>query len=100
MQPVEDIQGLPKVDINIRLSDLQFEKKISKGGFGEVWKASYLGTDVAVKRMLRPEDAFVMRLIQREISAMKYVSPFLYPYIGPSFGALASRSCPEEATFF
>lgn len=83
MQPVEDIQGLPKVDINIRLSDLQFEKKISKGGFGEVWKASYLGTDVAVKRMLRPDDAFVMRLIQREISAMKYVLPFLYLHSGP-----------------
>lgn len=79
MQPPEDIQGMPKVDINIRLSDLQFEKKISKGGFGEVWKASYLGTDVAVKRMFKPEDAFIMRLIQREISAMKYVipSPFL-----------------------
>jgi len=72
MQPTDEIQGLPKVDVNIRLSDLHFEKKISKGGFGEVWKASYLGTDVAVKRMLKPEDAFVMRLIQREISAMKY----------------------------
>lgn len=73
MALVEDVEGLPKVDVNIPLSDLVFEKKISKGGFGEVWKASYFGTDVAVKKMLRPDDSFIMRLIQREIAALKYV---------------------------
>lgn len=74
MALVEEIEGLPKVDVNIPLSDLIFEKKISKGGFGEVWKASYFGTDVAVKKMLRPDDSFIMRLIQRELSALKYVN--------------------------
>lgn len=74
MALVEEVEGLPKVDVNIPLEDLDLEKKISKGGFGEVWKASYFGTDVAVKKMLRPDDSFLLRLIQREISALKYVS--------------------------
>lgn len=105
MQPVDTVEGLPKVDVNISLAELTFEKKISKGGFGEVWKASYLGTDVAVKRMLRPDDAFVMRLIQRELSALKYVStppqlPFTFS-IAPSTCLLGPiKSTPKFGTTF
>lgn len=68
------VEGLPKVDTTIQLSELTLEKKVSKGGFGEVWRASYLGTDVAVKKIQKPDDAFLMRLLTREVSALKYVS--------------------------
>lgn len=70
-----DTDGVPRVDeITIPFSDIQFEKKIGKGAFGEVWKAQYLGTDVAVKKMFQPEDAWVRKLIKREIEALRYAS--------------------------
>jgi serine/threonine protein kinase len=69
-----DADGVPRVDeITIPFGDIQFEKKIGKGAFGEVWKAQYLGTDVAVKKMFQPEDAWVRKLIKREIEALRCV---------------------------
>lgn len=69
-------EGLPTIDHNIPLSDLIFEKKIGKGGFGQVWKANYFGTDVAVKKIHKAKDNLHQRLIQREIIASKYFLNF------------------------
>jgi serine/threonine protein kinase len=38
--------------IEISYSDLVFGKKIGAGGFAEVYKGTYRGTDVAIKRLL------------------------------------------------
>jgi serine/threonine protein kinase len=32
---------------------LRFEKKIGSGGFGEVWKGEWIGTTVAIKKIMR-----------------------------------------------
>lgn len=67
----DDIEGLPHVDFNIDLNELIFEKKIGTGAFGEVWKASYLGTEVAVKKMFDSTDSWTSKLIKREIKALR-----------------------------
>lgn len=68
---LDDVEGIPHIDFNIDLKDLVFDKKIGSGAFGEVWKASYFGTDVAVKKMLDTNDRWVSKLIKREIHALR-----------------------------
>lgn len=62
-----------KTDDYVDLKDIIFEKKIGTGAFGEVWKANYFGTDVAVKKMLDPNDRWISKLIEREIHALRYI---------------------------
>ncbi len=37
---------------NVSYDDLVFEKEIGKGGFGSVFQGEYLGTPVAIKRLV------------------------------------------------
>jgi len=61
------------VDSNeIGIGDLELMKKIGKGSFGEIWKASWGGTIVAIKRI--PTQRLTPALdqeLQREASLMK-----------------------------
>ena len=37
---------------NVHYSEIQFEKKLGAGAFGEVWKGEWAGTPVAIKKIL------------------------------------------------
>eukprot|EP00005_Dracoamoeba_jomungandri_P000846 CAMPEP_0174250414 /NCGR_PEP_ID=MMETSP0439-20130205/593_1 /TAXON_ID=0 /ORGANISM="Stereomyxa ramosa, Strain Chinc5" /LENGTH=309 /DNA_ID=CAMNT_0015330477 /DNA_START=27 /DNA_END=956 /DNA_ORIENTATION=+ len=55
-----------KIDFN----DLGFEERIGQGNFGEVWHGSYLGTDVAIKKLFFVDDDFMQKYIEREMDTL------------------------------
>jgi serine/threonine protein kinase len=42
--------------MKINHSDIKFEKKIGRGGYGEVYKGKFNGKDVAIKKLLDHKD--------------------------------------------
>ena len=40
---------------SISYNELNFEKKIGAGAFGEVWKGEWAGTSVAIKKILKAD---------------------------------------------
>jgi len=47
----------------IPFQELEFGERIGKGNFGEVYKGTYLGTDVAIKRLFFVADDFMQKYI-------------------------------------
>jgi len=80
--------GEPKLNFdeiwNIRLDDLRFEQEIGKGAFGQVFRASYYGTTVAVKKIIfDPEDADIKKFLIREVQMLKGMRhPNIVQFIG------------------
>eukprot|EP01087_Luapelamoeba_hula_P018719 TRINITY_DN607_c0_g2_i1.p1 TRINITY_DN607_c0_g2~~TRINITY_DN607_c0_g2_i1.p1 ORF type:complete len:342 (-),score=88.31 TRINITY_DN607_c0_g2_i1:148-1173(-) len=54
----------------IKFEDLDFGERIGKGNFGEVYRGSYLGTDVAIKRLFFVDDDFMQKYIEREMDTL------------------------------
>jgi len=54
----------------IPFQDLEFGERIGKGNFGEVYKGTYLGTDVAIKRLFFVDDDFMQKYIEREMDTL------------------------------
>lgn len=57
----------------ISLDELEFEKRVGKGKFGEVWKGDWLGIDIAIKRLYFVDEDFMKKYINRETSMLKDV---------------------------
>jgi len=78
----------PKINFdeiwNIKLEDLRFEQEIGKGAFGQVFRASYFGTTVAVKKIIfDPEDADIKKFLIREVQMLKGMRhPNIVQFIG------------------
>ncbi len=50
---VLDNRGTGQVDMLLNHADLIFGKRLGEGGFGEVCRGDWLGTDVAIKKLLQ-----------------------------------------------
>jgi len=66
MEPVAPIE-----DWNIDPSAIQLGELIGEGSFGKVYKAKYLGIDVAVKKIL--ESVEQAQEFEHEVAVLKYV---------------------------
>jgi len=54
----------------VNYKDLVFGPMIGKGNFGEVYKGTWLGTDVAIKKLYFVDDEFMQKYIEREMDAL------------------------------
>jgi len=69
---------------NINFEDMVFEKEIGRGAFGAVFKGSYFGTDVAIKKIFDLEDdPDAMIYLGREVNVLKGMRhPNIVQFIG------------------
>jgi len=71
----------------INFSDLEFGDRRGKGNFGEVYKGTYLGTDVAIKRLFFIDDDFMQKYIEREMEILTQLNhPNIVQLIGLCVG--------------
>jgi LIM domain kinase 1 len=71
----------------IKYEDLEFGERIGKGNFGEVYKGTYLGTDVAIKRLFFVDDDFMQKYIEREMDTLTQLNhPNIVQLIGLCIG--------------
>jgi len=68
----------------VNFEDLVFEKEIGRGAFGAVFKGSYFGTDVAIKKVFELEDdPDAMIYLEREVNVLKGMRhPNIVQFIG------------------
>jgi len=92
------IEGLPDIDDSwfIKRDHLKIKEEIGKGAFGTVYKADYLGIDVAVKQ-ITPAGGFQDKMeeifVQREIAVLKSCR---HPNIVSFIGVVESDNPQEE----
>ena len=67
-QLAEKIKKLDPDLFNIQFSDLEDLEEIGGGNFGQVFRGSYMGIEVAVKKMLDVDDEDMHKYITREES--------------------------------
>lgn len=70
---VEQLEEYDPRIFNIDFNDLSDLKRIGGGNFGQVWKANYFGTKVAVKQLLDVDDADMHKYITREMLTLRDV---------------------------
>ena len=70
---VEQLEEYDPRIFNIDFNDLGDLKRIGGGNFGQVWKANYFGTKVAVKQLLDIDDADMHKYITREMLTLRDV---------------------------
>ena len=87
MEPVAPIE-----DWNIDPSAIQLGELIGEGSFGKVYKAKYLGIDVAVKKIL--ESVEQAQEFEHEVAVLKYVSRMMTVLCAIS-NSLPFRLCIE-----
>ncbi|XP_052777969.1 uncharacterized protein LOC128215309 [Mya arenaria] len=54
-------------NLNVRFGDFKLLEKIGEGGFGEVYKGEYLGTDIAVKKVKIKRMKVVKQSVLQEV---------------------------------
>ncbi|EGC30451.1 hypothetical protein DICPUDRAFT_157827 [Dictyostelium purpureum] len=87
------VGGLPSSSLwNIEYEDLLFKELIGKGNFGCVHRGSYLGVDVAIKKITMFDDAEYCKYTEREVKALRYIR---HPLVVHFFGA-----CRHETGFY
>jgi len=70
---------------DIEYSTLENIEFINKGNFGCLYRAKYVGTDVAVKKLLNIENKAMHKYIEREMSILKTMRhPNIVQYMGMS----------------
>jgi Protein tyrosine and serine/threonine kinase len=70
---VEQLEEYDPRIFNIDFGDLEDLKRIGGGNFGQVWKAMYFGTKVAVKQLLDIDDQDMHKYITREMLTLRDV---------------------------
>lgn len=63
---------------DINFNDLENLQDLSSGNFGKVYRGTYFGTEVAVKKLLDIDDEFMHKYIEREMAILKYLC---FPFI-------------------
>ena len=53
---------------------IKLDERIGRGNFGEVYKGTYVGSDVAVKKLYFVDDDFMQKYIEREMDTLTYVT--------------------------
>lgn len=73
LEPKEEKQDANSSSFNIKYSELviDFSSVIGLGAFGNVYKGTYQGAEVAVKELLNVENAHIRKLILREVEMLK-----------------------------
>lgn len=56
---------------DIKFGDLENLQDLSSGNFGKVYRGTYLGTPVAVKKLLDVDDEFMHKYIEREMGILR-----------------------------
>eukprot|EP01111_Echinosteliopsis_oligospora_P017226 TRINITY_DN7393_c0_g1_i1.p1 TRINITY_DN7393_c0_g1~~TRINITY_DN7393_c0_g1_i1.p1 ORF type:complete len:499 (-),score=133.97 TRINITY_DN7393_c0_g1_i1:666-2162(-) len=80
----------------IDFDDLEFEHMLGSGMFGEVYYGTYLGTPVAIKKLLQlDEDA--KKLIARELIMLKQVR---HPHVVQFLGMCVNETTPGHEDIF
>ena len=71
----------------IQYSELVFEKKLAAGAFGEVWKGDWVGTPVAIKKILKADigDDDLEEFSQEMILTSKLRHPNIVQFLGACF---------------
>ncbi|GAM26993.1 hypothetical protein SAMD00019534_101680 [Acytostelium subglobosum LB1] len=79
------VGGLPNSKLwNIEYNDLVFKEVIGKGNFGNVYRGSYLGVEVAIKQIPSFDDPDYCKYTEREVKALRYIR---HPQVVHFFGA-------------
>lgn len=77
--------GLVEEALDIDFNDLDIHEEIGSGSFGQVLKASYFGTEVAVKKLFNVDDKMMQKYIQRELATLKNIRhPNVVQFMGLS----------------
>lgn len=72
----------PTEDWNIDPQSMQLGELIGEGSFGKVYKAKYLGIDVAVKKIVGGVEQVAE--FEHEVAVLKYVSKETSICVGPT----------------
>jgi len=68
---VKKIHQLDPHIFNIDFNDLENVSQIGGGNFGQVYRGSYFGTDVAIKQLLDVDDKDMHKYIEREMATLR-----------------------------
>lgn len=77
LERADSSDGMPNVEASwhISVEDLELHECLGSGNYGQVYSGSYLGTDVAIKKM--DVEAFgrdsMAKYIKRELACSKFV---------------------------
>lgn len=84
-------EGASKPEWEIEIGELEFHKSIGKGGFGEVFKGTWRGTEVAIKKILlaRSKESKALEEFRSEIAIM---SKLRHPNITLFMGAVTTNT--------
>eukprot|EP01133_Synstelium_polycarpum_P003691 gene3691-4252_t len=84
------VGGLPNSRLwNIDYEELVFKEQIGKGNFGNVYRGSYLGAEVAIKQIPEFDDPDYAKYTEREVKALRYIR---HPHVVHFFGACQHTS--------
>lgn len=68
---------------DIKFGDLENLQDLSSGNFGKVYRGTYLGTPVAVKKLLDVDDEFMHKYIEREMGILRTLRhPHIVQFMG------------------
>jgi hypothetical protein len=56
---------------DIKYTELDGFQPVAAGNFGQILHGTYLGTDVAIKKLLDVDDEFMHKYIEREMAVIK-----------------------------
>ncbi|KAL6074618.1 C-terminal of Roc, COR, domain [Balamuthia mandrillaris] len=86
--------GLCEVSWNIAREELVFEKEVGGGSFSKVYKGKFLGTDVAIKQVLKSSNAEEdSKYLDRELSVLQGIR---HPNCVTFFGLCNGEKEPSD----